>query len=603
MTINTSKRLPSEEMPWQKWHEPNAREETTKPIENITMCQLVERSLRKQGDVYPAIDYFGNKISRSKFLTMIDDWARMFHKMGVETDERVIFFAPFTPESAAIFLALNKIGACAVMLNFGSSVEALAKGLEGARFAVVADAVESIIAPLLRNNSAFKHVILLSINTDMPFFMRQAMSIKNVISKKKILNNAKNYITSREAFRRYGGYTGPVEVPCEPERPAIVTSSGGTSSKGYAKQVMDSNRAVISMMRQTNYNVLVKTFLPGTTCYTSLPPFISTSTVILFLLPLCNNMTSFMDPRVDPKVFTNNILKIHPQNCLIPGPGWVYFFAEIEKRIKEGRTPDLGFLNMPMMGGDGISVKDFRWMNGLLRKCGSKVGIFSGYGMSEMLSVLTVDNRMGYEADKDTQSVISVGNPIPGVDVAIMDKNGNELSYGERGEVCTKGSTFMLGYYNDIGRTNAALRDGWYRSGDLGSIDEDGNLFIYGRLQDCFENEDGTVFHPSDIEFIVNKDNDVSRCVVVNMSQSEEKPCFAVHVFLNDECTDTNSTIRRIDKTVHDSLRFQIEIGGYKIHRQFFKMSTALKIDRQYYKSLRNGYIKPEGEKMIDVNL
>jgi len=598
----STKRLPSEEKPWLKWYCENSFEKANEPYEEVTLYQLMSRKFREHGDTFPAFEYFGTKISRSELLAQTDRWARTFRGMGVGVDDRVIVFIPFTPEAAYILFALNKIGAWPVMLNLGSSPSAIAHGCIDSKFAVVSDAVEDRIAHALRNNPAFEHVILLSVSTDMPFVLRNLYKLKKSSSVRKMLKEAKNYIRSEEALRRWEGFEGEVEAPCDIKRPAIITSTSGTSKAGYAKQILDSNAAVVSMIKQLGLTTLPPRCVAGDRCYTGLPPFISTSVLVLFLLPLYYNLTCYVDPRMEAEVFTKNLLKFKPQLCLITGRCWVYFFTQIERMIKRGKTPDLSFLKIPIMGGDGIVVKDLRWMNSLLRKCGGQYGICSGYGMSEMFSLLSADTREGFAADGDSQPVISVGAPMPGSVVAIMDKDGNELGYGERGEVCAKGMTLMEGYYNDEEKTREAIRDGWYHSGDLGSIDEDGNIYVYGRMSSCYVDEEGRSLQPFDLENFIAQDDEVHYCMVNNMAPDGEKPRLAVHLVLLHECKDKESVIRRIDEAARGFLQYGQTVEGYKLHRHIFKMNSVLKLDRRYYKEQLTGYFRPEGENMVEVS-
>jgi len=597
-----NKRIPSQEKPWLKWYVENAWEKAHEPYENVTMYQYLSRKLREDGDKYDALNYFGTRISRSKMLSEIDRWARTFCGMGIKENDRVIVFIPFTPEAAYILFALNKIGAWPVMLNLGSSAEAIKSGCVDSKFAIVSDAVEDRIAHVLRNNPSFQNVILLNVGTDMPLVMRNLYKLKNGKIQKNILKEAKNYISSKNALARWSGFSGETEAPCDIKRPAIITSTSGTSKAGYAKQILDSNAAVVSMIKQLGLTSLPPRCKPGDICYTGLPPFISTSVLVLFLLPLFYNLTCYIDPRMEAEVFTKNLLKYRPQLCLITGRCWVYFFTQIERMIKKGKTPDLSFLRIPIMGGDGIVVKDLKWMNGLLKQCGAEYGICSGYGMSEMFSLLSADTRYGFAANNDTEPVISVGAPMPGSEVAIMDENCNELGYGERGEVCARGMTLMEGYYNDPEKTREAIRDGWYHSGDLGSIDEDGNIYVYGRMSSCYTDAEGHKLQPFDLENFVAQDPEVHYCMVNNMAPDGQKPRLAMHLVLLHECKDTAAVIRRIDKSVKDFLEYGQIVEGYKLHRHIFKMNAVLKLDRRYYKEQFTGYIRPEGDKMVEVS-
>lgn len=602
MNSEAKKKFPSEEMPWLNLYAKGAREAALKPVEEITMWRYLERYLKADGDKIPALKYFGRTVKRSELIKQVYRWARTLKGMGIEADERVIIYIPFIPEAAYILFALNIIGAWPVMLNMGSSPEALKAGSEGARFGIIADAVEDKMAHVFRNSRQFKAVLFLSITDQMGLPMKAVARLKVSSKNRKILKENRHYISASDALKRWSGYKGEIEAAYDPQRPAIVTSSGGTSQKGYAKQIMDTNRAVISMYEQVLWTPLRERYIPGGTVYTGLPPFISTCIFCLFYGPLAHNMTCQIEPRFDSKIFTKNILKYRPQICLAPGRCWIYFFTQIERMLKKGKKVDFSQFTMPIMGGDGCVPEDLRWMNSVLRKCNSPVQIASGYGMSEVFSILTCDCRDGYESDNDTEDVITVGAPVPGGVVSIQDANGNELGYHERGEICVKTTTMMRGYYNNEELTASVMRGGWYHSGDLGSIDEKGFVYIYSRMSDAFFLEDGTPYYPVDLELRMTKDKEVHNTLVLNMAGKGEKPKLAAHIVLYHDCKDKEAVIRRLDASVQDILPEGIRIEGYKIHRHILRMSNVCKTDINSYRAEHTGYCRPEGDRMVEVN-
>ncbi len=81
----------------------------------------------------------------------------------------------------------------------------------------------------------------------------------------------------------------------------------------------------------------------------------------------------------------------------------------------------------------------------------------------------------------------SIGKAIPNVDLFIADDKGQELHYGEVGEIVARGSNLMIGYWNDPSETAKVLRHGLYYTGDLGKADEDGYLYVVGRLKDIIK--------------------------------------------------------------------------------------------------------------------
>lgn len=107
----------------------------------------------------------------------------------------------------------------------------------------------------------------------------------------------------------------------------------------------------------------------------------------------------------------------------------------------------------------------------------------------------------------------SCGQPLPGIDVRIHDEEGRELPAGEIGELVVRGPNVMLGYWNKPEQTEAVLRDGWYRTGDLGYLDDESYLFLVDRSKDmivsggenvyCTEVEEILYRHPAVLEAAV----------------------------------------------------------------------------------------------------
>jgi long-chain acyl-CoA synthetase len=120
------------------------------------------------------------------------------------------------------------------------------------------------------------------------------------------------------------------------------------------------------------------------------------------------------------------------------------------------------------------------------------VGIREGYGCTESGAVISAnapdDVRMG-----------SVGKPIPGCEVRILDDDDKEVERGQLGEICCRSKGVMLGYWNAPEATAQTLRDGWLHTGDIGYFDEDGFLYVVDRKKDLIIRGGFNVF-PRDVE-------------------------------------------------------------------------------------------------------
>jgi long-chain acyl-CoA synthetase len=120
------------------------------------------------------------------------------------------------------------------------------------------------------------------------------------------------------------------------------------------------------------------------------------------------------------------------------------------------------------------------------------VHIRQGYGLTETSASMTVTRPA-------TRKLGSVGPPSPGFDVKIVDDDGNEVPLGEEGEIICKAKAVMLGYWRAEEATRDSIKDGYFYTGDIGKLDEDGDLWILDRKKDLILRGGFNVF-PRDVE-------------------------------------------------------------------------------------------------------
>lgn len=115
-----------------------------------------------------------------------------------------------------------------------------------------------------------------------------------------------------------------------------------------------------------------------------------------------------------------------------------------------------------------------------------------------------------------TEKPGSVGIAIPGVSLRIVRGGGSEAAPGETGEVCIRGPSVMLGYWNNPEATVAVLRDGWLHTGDMGHLDAEGYLYLAGRRSDMIKTGAHRV-HPQDIEAVIMEIAGIAEVAVVGI--------------------------------------------------------------------------------------
>ncbi|HEX8398994.1 MAG TPA: long-chain fatty acid--CoA ligase [Pyrinomonadaceae bacterium] len=152
------------------------------------------------------------------------------------------------------------------------------------------------------------------------------------------------------------------------------------------------------------------------------------------------------------------------------------------------------------------------------------VRVLEGYGLSET-SPLATFNHFEKPSKPGT-----VGQPIFGVEVKCFDENDKEVAPGERGEVVIRGSNVMKGYYKRPEATEEAFRSGWFHTGDIGVIDQEGYLSIVDRKKDMIL-RGGYNVYPRELEEVIMTHPAVSLCAVVGVpdpKMGEEVKAFLV---------------------------------------------------------------------------
>jgi len=161
-------------------------------------------------------------------------------------------------------------------------------------------------------------------------------------------------------------------------------------------------------------------------------------------------------------------------------------------------------------------------LEGFEQKFGCR--ILEGYGLSEASAALT-----GHSLEMERRPG-SVGKPLPNVEVLVVDENDQPVPVGEIGEVIARGPNVMTGYYNMPDETEAALKNGWLHTGDMGRFDEDGYLYIVERKKDLII-RGGFNIYPRDVEEVLSRHPAVGEVAVVGIPSErmgEEVKAFVV---------------------------------------------------------------------------
>ena len=146
------------------------------------------------------------------------------------------------------------------------------------------------------------------------------------------------------------------------------------------------------------------------------------------------------------------------------------------------------------------------------------INLCQGYGLTETSPVI------GVETDENFR-VGSIGKPLPHIKAKIEDANEEGM-----GELVVKGPNVMLGYYGDEEATKEVLKDGWFYTGDLAKIDDDGYIFICGRKKSVIVLKNGKNIFPEEMENLVNKIEGVKESFIFGKQQSDDKEDIKINV-------------------------------------------------------------------------
>jgi acyl-CoA synthetase (AMP-forming)/AMP-acid ligase II len=219
---------------------------------------------------------------------------------------------------------------------------------------------------------------------------------------------------------------------------------------------------------------------------------------------LMTGATMVPEPVFDVDVVLARLSEEHIS--VLPGPPTI-FQAILDRPDRQGF--DLSSLRLVVTGAAVVPVE-------LVERLWSELGVetvLTAYGLTEATGTVTMCRR------GDSAEVISgsSGRAIPDVEVRIVDADGAELKPGEPGEVVVRGYNVMRGYFNDPVATDEAVdSDGWLHTGDVGVMDEGGNVTITDRLKDMYVSGGFNVY-PAEIEAVLRLHPAVAQVAVIGV--------------------------------------------------------------------------------------
>lgn len=498
--VETKKLSISEEKVWMKYYSEDVLSE---PIPKTT-CYNYLRAENADHLDSNALNFYGAKTTYRQLFANIEKCADAFSSLGVKQGDLVSFLTIATPQSIAALYALNKLGATANMIDPRMDVETIRRAIveSGSKILIALDIAFPKVRPIMGDIKQ-NWIITVSVADCLPLPLKIAMKakVKTDIPYGSAVLKFKDFLACGKDIRS-------VEAPYVGDAVMAIAYTGGTT--GFPKGAMltnDSMNAVAFNFKHAGLDHKLGDRFLGI-----IPVFTSYGMVCGMHMPLCMGTELVPIPKFVPEEFGKLVKQFHP-NHVISTPA----FIEMLMNSKEVQNMDLSFLTTLASGGDTMNEGLERKLHRFVKDHNMKYPLAQGYGMSEVSAAASFCVNDIYKRG-------SVGIPSVATTISIFDpETGEELGYNETGEVCIAGPTLMKGYFNRPEETANVLRlhdDGqvWVHSGDLGHMDEDGFVFIKGRVKRMITRFDGHKVFPVNMEGFVNERPEVHNCCVIGVN-------------------------------------------------------------------------------------
>ena len=281
-----------------------------------------------------------------------------------------------------------------------------------------------------------------------------------------------------EPWDRIGRRGDAVQVPVGPDDMADIIYTSGTTGRPKGVVVRHRN---LSMMP----NMLPKWSGDGWLHSSPLFTFAGISSIFN---PMKLGMTSLYQPRFDAGEWLDIVDRCRPAAAFI-----VPAMAQLLLAHECFDDADLSSLKMVSLGSAPLAPETFRRLQERL----PDAWVSNNWGMTEAGSAYCV-----LPPEEASRRIGSVGKPVPPMQVRVVGEEGQDLAAGEVGELLVANPGKEREYFNDPEATSEAWRDGWLHTGDLAYVDDDGYLYIVGRVKDVII-RGGNNIHASDVESVL----------------------------------------------------------------------------------------------------
>ena len=454
-------------------------------VDGLTIDQVLQQTAAREGDadclVFPALDF---RLSYLQFSEHVDRLARGLMAQGIQRGEHVAIWATNVPEWVILQFATARIGAVLVNINPAYRAFELKYVLQQSDavalflvrsfkksdyFAMLAEACPELAAatPGELSSDQFPQLrLVVAIDPQPP---------SGTLAWDQLLARADEVDDPQLAART---------AELNPQQPINIQYTSGTT--GFPKAATLSHR---NLLLNAYYSGQCQRMTSDDRICIPVPFYHCFGCVLGTLMSAVYGTAMIVPAESFQATATLDAIERERATVLYGVP--TMFIAELEDATFDQR--DLSSLRTGIMAGSPCPIEVMRQV--IDRMGASEITI--GYGQTEASPIVTQTRT----DDPLELRVETVGRPIPGVEVKIIDPHsGEELGDNQQGELCSRGHVVMLGYYKDPAATQSAIdKDGWLHSGDLGVRQPNGYYRITGRIKDMVI-RGGENIYPREIE-------------------------------------------------------------------------------------------------------
>ena len=466
-------------------------------------------------------------------------------RMGIGHGDKAALFCPNLPDFPAIYYGIMKAGAAVVPLNVLFKEREVTYHLtdsDAKAIFVFEGTAELPMAATVKGAfdqvPACEHLVVIKLSPEpLSEELRQFPTLEQLIE-----NQSDEFNT----------------FPTSPDDTCAILYTSGTTGQPKGAELTHMNLMTNVTTTWLTHLPMLDLTEPGQrTCLITLPLFHTTGQTVQMNTNLYGGNRVVLLPRFEPKMTLDTMVSEQINFWVgVPTMYWAILKYVDETGYDISRVADT--MKVCTSGGAPMPVEVMKSFEEKFN-----VRVREGFGLSETSPLATFNH---FERPSKPGFV---GQPIFGVDIKCFDDDDNEVAPGERGEIVIRGPNVMKGYYKRPEATAEAFRNGWFHTGDIGIMDDEGYLSIVDRKKDMIL-RGGYNIYPRELEEVIITHPSVSLCAVVGVPcerLGEEVKAFLVlkqgHELTVQEFTEWCRTQMAANKYPrHVEFRNELPIGG-----------------------------------------